>query len=660
MCTFSMRTDKLKESLRKGNLHTCSFKRVEDIRTMFRPTQTKKKTSNDDLTKALGNAVGQLNVSLESMLSPSIYRLLQVAFELGQTAHDPFSSVFTMPTRRALRAAMIEEAKAVNDAKLAFYRQSRFVSLSIDEGTTLKTSYLNFILHDVFNKKNEYFAKSVIMSGKKAENYVVSIHFGFVHCEKRELNVSSVVMDGSRAQAKAFDPSYARGLRNVSFTTKTAQKVIPFPCACHLIDNAYKHMIARSKVAGSVIQACRRASAALNDSNSSLVTCPKFVSTRWIYDYDIVKYLLENRADALRVVKIPIPDQSDLQNMKILLGALRTLIAHFESATCSVSEVYPAITATINSFYLWRCMKDGELVSSSWECVFRGMADSLKQYFLDRPHAGLLILSHILTPQRRHSFLAEKDQRHVILPRQFRFQEPTLDRDLIAQEIDEVLEEGDSGIAIPASRKEEILLEQVLAVRSDDDVDVSGKEEEEEEKDEDDMYRLYISQTQNSHAEALAKAYSALKMVCNLISINNKNALKAFDAFLERDNYILRQHLRESVDGRWYNWQYMEQISGFQELSEVAQRISPTPASEASAERSISLQRAIILSKRKRAYRDLVRSREILMQASKDDSTPSTGTSIYDMMTTLDLSLLSLSEERAIVRRRDEALLDSE
>ena len=297
------------------------------------------------------------------------------------------------------------------------------------------------------------------MRGKKSANYVVSIHFGFVHCEKRQLNVSSVVMDGSKAQAKAFDLSYARGLRNIGFTTKIAKQVITFPCACHLIENAYKRMIAHNDKAKSLIQACRRASVALNDSNSALATCPKFVSTRWIYDYDIVKYLLENRKDALKVVQRPIPEVGDLQNMKILLGALRTLIARFESATCSVTEVYPTITATINSFYMWRCMENGEPVSASWEDVFRGMAESLKLYFLDRPHAGLFILSHVLTPQGRRAFLEEKDQRHVILPQQFRFQEAPTDRELISQEIDEVLEEGNSGFAIPTSDKEKKLLQ---------------------------------------------------------------------------------------------------------------------------------------------------------------------------------------------------------
>ena len=119
VCSFSMRTDKLKENLRKGTLHTCNFKRVGDIRRMFQFSQSKKKkASHDDLVKALGSAVGQLNVSLESMLS-AIRKLLQVAFELGQTTQDQFSSAFSMPTRRCLRAAMLEEAKAIIIMKLA-------------------------------------------------------------------------------------------------------------------------------------------------------------------------------------------------------------------------------------------------------------------------------------------------------------------------------------------------------------------------------------------------------------------------------------------------------------------------------------------------------------------------------------------------------------
>ena len=188
------------------------------------------------MVKALAGAVGKLNVSLEAMLSPAIHTLMEVSFELGQTTQEPFDSVFSMPQRRALRACMLEESKAIDNAKLEFYRESRFVSLSIDEGTTFKQAYLNFILHDVVNRKNEYFAKSVIMSGKTADNYVVSIHLGFVYFERRNLNISSIVMDGSKAQAKAFAVTYPRSLRKIRFTTETAKKVITFPCACHLLE----------------------------------------------------------------------------------------------------------------------------------------------------------------------------------------------------------------------------------------------------------------------------------------------------------------------------------------------------------------------------------------------------------------------------------------
>ena len=61
----------------------------------------------------------------------------------------------------------LQKAKQYETEKLDFYRESKFISLSIDEGTTFKTAYLNLILHDVVNRKNQYFAESVVMSGKK-------------------------------------------------------------------------------------------------------------------------------------------------------------------------------------------------------------------------------------------------------------------------------------------------------------------------------------------------------------------------------------------------------------------------------------------------------------------------------------------------------------
>ena len=161
--------------------------------------------------------------------------------------------------------------------------------------------------------------------------------------------------------------------------------------------------------------------------------------------------------------------------------------------------------------------------------------------------------------------------------------------------------------------------------------------------------------------DARTEAYKALRFVTKLLDVDEDKVLKAFDAYLDKNNYLLREHLRESIDGRWWNWNYMESsIESFAELSEIAQRIMPTPASEASAERSISLQRAIILSKRNKAYRDLVRSREILMQASRDNTTAPQAKVASDMITTIGLSQSTPSEEREITRRRDSILVEEE
>ena len=643
MCSFSMRTDRLKANLKKGNLHICKFKPMEDIRTMFNTTRTPKGKNGGDLVKALAGAVGQLNVSLESVLSPAMYKVIQASFELGQTTKEPFASTFSMPQRRTLRAVMLEEAKVVETAKLDFYRESKFISLSIDEGTTFKTAYLNLILHDVVNRKNEYFAKSVVMSGKTADNYVVSMHLGFVYCERRKLNISSVVMDGSKAQAKAFNCAYPRSLRNIRFTTDTARKVLTFPCACHLIENAYKRLLKRNRYAGMVVSDCRAIGRDLNELSTPLAACPRFVSTRWIYDYDIVQYLLQHRMEVTKAVERPVPLDDDLQSLKTLLGILRTLIARFESASSSITEVYPVIDATMNSLVLWKDLQGASILEDDWVKVFSDMADALRFYFLERPHTGLLILSHILTPKGRRSFASQTSQTrptNIILPREFRFQEKRPDDEPTTREVDEVLMEREPGLSVRQSEKEQRLLADVLAV------DVGKKDNEEDQP----------AGTRDPRTEA----YKALRFVVKLVDVDEDKALKAFDAYLDPNNYVLREHLRESIDGRWWNWNYMEGIDSFAELSEIAQRIMPTPASEASAERSISLQRAIILSKRHKAYRDLVRSREILMQASRDNTTPSQTKVASDMITTIDLRTSTPSEERDIARRRDSHLAEHE
>ena len=646
MCSFSMRSDRLKANVKKGNLHTCTFKPVEDIRAMFNTTRTPKGKNGGDLVRALASAVGQLNVSLESVLSPAMYKVMQASFELGQTTKEPFASAFSMPQRRTLRAVMLEEAKAVETAKLDFYRESKFISLSIDEGTTFKTAYLNLILHDVVNRKNEYFAKSVVMSGKTADNYVVSMHLGFVYCEKRKLNISSVVMDGSKAQAKAFNCAYPRSLRNIRFTTDTAKKVLTFPCACHLIENAYKRLLQRNSDVNGVVSICRLIGRALNELPTPLAACPRFVSTRWIYDYDIVKYVLQHRMEVTKAVQMLVPLDDELGNLKVLLGILRTLIARFESASSSITEVYPVISATMNSLLLWSDLQGASHLDSIWEKVFSDMADALRFYFLEQPHTGLLILSHILTPKGRQSFTSQTRQTrptNIILPREFRFQEERPDDEPMTREVDDLLMEKEPGLSVRQSEKEQRLLEDVRTVH----VEKRKKDD--------------VEDQPAGTRDARTEAYKALRFVTKLLDVDEDKVLKAFDAYLDKNNYLLREHLRESIDGRWWNWNYMESsIESFAELSEIAQRIMPTPASEASAERSISLQRAIILSKRNKAYRDLVRSREILMQASRDNTTAPQAKVASDMITTIGLSQSTPSEEREITRRRDSILVEEE
>ena len=138
------------------------------------------------------------------------------------------------------------------------------------------------------------------------------MHLVFVYCEKRKLNISSVVMAGSKAQAKAFNCAYPRSLWKIHFTTDTAKKVRTFPRACHLIENAHKRLLQTNNDAGGIGSTCRFIGRMLNELPTSLAACPMFVSTRWIDDYDIVQHPSRHRKDAAKAMQQPVPSDDEL------------------------------------------------------------------------------------------------------------------------------------------------------------------------------------------------------------------------------------------------------------------------------------------------------------------------------------------------------------
>ncbi len=113
-------------------------------------------------------------------------------------------------------------------------------------------------------------------------------------------------------------------------------------------------------------------------------------------------------------------------------------------------------------------------------------------------------------------------------------------------------------------------------------------------------------------------ATAALKNICKILNMDYRDVSSQFATYLaEVDNEISRILRPIKTGGDVWNWGMVEDIVELSDLAEIALRIQPTPASEASAERAISLQRWIIVARRNRAKQDLVESRISIMMNSR-------------------------------------------
>ena len=72
------------------------------------------------------------------------------------------------------------------------------------EGSTLKTAYLDFVLHNTKDKLGEYVADTSEMPGGKVEDYKKTIPIGINYIKNFDVNISTVVVDGNKAQMKAL------------------------------------------------------------------------------------------------------------------------------------------------------------------------------------------------------------------------------------------------------------------------------------------------------------------------------------------------------------------------------------------------------------------------------------------------------------------------
>ena len=646
-CKFRQRSDRLVVNESTGT-HTCEFAIAETLSGFCLSDE------NVEFSEQLAYLGGKLNLSLESTISATMYHFAEHIFHLGQkNPRSSFDKICPWPSRYELRGAMISVSLKATEAAVRQFRHSPYLSVALDEGSTLGTKYVHFILHDVHRGMGEYCVTSEILNGTgTAEDYVESLHNGFMELTKHEVRISTVVVDGGTAQLKALGPK--PGMLRTKFPLKghlgEMRKLIVFPCICHKLNNCYKALHQKCAVFAEFTQDLRAMSETLRAS--SQLHCPQFVSTRWLYDASIMKWLQEHKTDVerLRPGENTVLLYQRIALWEFLVYSTRSLIDQLECSNAPIADVWPKVYTLVSDIRSAAREHQEKAVKTG----YREFASVLeKQVLLN----GSYIIAFMLTPIGRDWFRYPEPWRVTPVQNCYSFGKTSLTTetdDLPATNavVDEIADPD--RIRLLLSSTEGLEQRRSRAVLADDSETNSEEEEEEAVEEEEeatdpqdsDSVSIVENDTTNQNPQealtdnaevvaarpqlrpgqwktaALEEWMSMARTVFGKLANGKDRVQRAYDqinTYLSTSNKTVYESSLSQVQGvNLWNWENLETDDRFLEIAEIALRIRPTPASEASAERFISLQRLVILARRNRANKDLTDARMALLKRLDD------------------------------------------
>lgn len=595
-CDYEQRIDRHNKAVADGKLHTCHM--VPDLNNGQRDIRDYSQAATDgplfksvtgsSLLDELCIVVGRLNLSLEAGCSDTMYNFIMKCVEYGmslKSSKDPmglFQSQFPQPNRDAFRRRFIQLAIEINKRRMQQFNKEKcvYASLSLDEGSTLKTQYLDYVLHNTKYKLGEYVADTRVMEGGKAKDYKETIPKGLHFISSFFVNISTIVVDGNTAQLKAL-----RELKNSSSSSEMIRKIIIVPCLCHRINNAYKFAVKHTDKLNKMVNNMRNIAKALNSSKSEYNKCPTFVDTRWIYDLDILLYLKKNVIAIntfLQSNDIEYQITDEMLDLEVLLMVLKRLTVIFEDPNLPLSRAYPILESAID------VLTDAEEnAMKSNKPIYRGVRNSLKSYTISSKEGGIWLLSYLLTP-KGHKDIKERKagkQRRKGVLREFRYFTFT-----------------------PGSTSD-----------SDDSQHdfVREKTYEEFYQKESDEVEEIVTVTEKEVNSYFERACSTMQNICDTLQMTKDekdHIMRIFDAYLAEEMPDDFPQFRENLQGDSWNWKIVAEDDRVKPFADIAMRLEPTPCSEASAERAISLQRLVILKQRNKALKELIDARLVYMR----------------------------------------------
>lgn len=623
VCSYiGKREDRHKEKINKGELHICNFilKKTENtLLNYFEKDESKKQEDiycEEALKQRLAILTGKKNLSIETSASNEMYEFIIYCISYGifiakkdvpieqqaKEAYHHFKST-------AISQTMVESARIIKKQIMENFAKAVYISVAIDEGSTFGIKNLDFNIENPLLKFKPFPAQELTINDQTAKGYTEMILNGLSAIKLYKVNIASCICDGNKAQKKAFSFAWTESLR---FKDSWLKGIIFIPCLCHRIDNGYKYHVTHDPALKEIIERIKSYPAILNEHRNEIgAKCPPPVSTRWLYDFDIIAFILKHKDKAHKYVEL---NESEMNLYKVLL-VFKSLLKIFENPNTYFWRAF---------YYLERGLKALEELESEGNPFAAGFRNSLFRYTLGSDEGGLWVLGYLLTRSGQQDF-KERIRSGVLsykgegLPfftrRREKKQSDPLEESIaiLIDEADQEEQEHQEANEQEVTEEEEEAGEDIykaLQIAAVGKVQAEEQESNSNEEEEDDVSEHDFSSTLDS----------AKKTLKNILIENERfsivstgNMLRHFNEYLDMDDPFPNE---QTEDGIGFSWNQIK-IShpSFKGIATVALKLHNSGVSESSCERTLSSQKLIYNARRRHSNKLTLNARLVLMRA---------------------------------------------
>lgn len=620
-CGFKKREDHLKSQIREGKIHICNLEKVEYSKTLesyFVPEAPSNTVITfDDILTKVAILVGRKNLSLETGSSEEMQELVRTAICYGMlNSKSTIDEIFRPIKVDTVRKCVISAARDVHKIQYSLFSNLQYVGVSIDEGSTRGIKDLDFVLENPLSDLKPYPCFTSVMTSGNATSYTEHLARGLDFLRINKIKVGSVTVDGNKAQLKALSFTWKKSLRNRYIDHDEFLKhILVNPCLCHRINCAYKAAYNKCDELKEAVDMLREIAVECKDHPADVLdVCPSVQLTRWVVDYDLCTFILNHKQ---RIKKFRDFDEPTLLMLRDVLSVLKSLTNIFENTKTPHFKAFRLLEKASGALDELKILK-GNLFA---QCI----EEELRRYTLNPADCGIWLLSYLLTPAGRKDFSLRINKK-TFPPKSDYNSLFSCGKQKEKEEIESIVDACIENVDFPQKPEDYSNdLEGILAPLEDD--------EEEEESDDDFEYTpAFDSTTEESEDSSdddeksngmdidmermpFYPAQVYLKQVLinwGIAPVSRQRVIDAFNSFISDKNDIFKDQKLENGD---YFWQHIRQINPIWDtLGEIACRLHCSPCSEASCERTISMQRLVLTARRMSSKKELLDARLTLLR----------------------------------------------